>query len=203
MKIFTCVAVVLALMINPASAGVENQKKSISKNNPSVGSHVNTDGKKVFHWVDDAGSPPLMYRGANGKPAGLFYRIMTEAFHRLDIPLKIEIYPWARAQKVVAEGKADGMVTVLTKKRKKLFYGTDPILLVAEHIFANKDNPRIDEIMAIRSLKELQSFKVVETIGSGWTKEALKGVDITWVPGMDSAFNISSFPKSRVVNYFY
>ena len=44
--------------------------------------------------------------------------------------------------------------------------------------------------MSIRSLKEIQPFRVVETIGSGWTKEKLHVSDITWVPDMDSAFNM-------------
>ncbi len=145
---------------------------------------------KAFHWADDEDCPPLIYRGTDGKPAGIFYEIMTEAFHRLDIPLTIEIYPWARAQKIVADGKACGMVTVLTDPRKKLFCGSDPILLVSEHIFVNINNPRLKEIMSIRSLKGIRPFKVVETIGSGWTKENLKGFNITWVPDMDSAFNM-------------
>ncbi len=151
---------------------------------------VDAGNIKAFHWVDDEDYPPLIYRGTDGKPAGIFYEIMTTAFHRLDIPLKVEVYPWVRAQKVVADGKADGMVTILTDARKPFFLGSDPILLVSEHIFVNRNNPRIKEIMSIRSLKEIRPFKVVEVIGAGWTKENLKGFDITWVPNMDSAFNM-------------
>ncbi len=168
MQILICSLLALVLMPNSADAG----------------------DIKAFHWVDDEDYPPLMYRGADGKPAGIFYEIVTEAFRRLDIPLKVEVYPWVRAQKIVAHGKADGMVTVLTDARRKFFIGSDPILLVCEHIFVNRNNPRINEIMAIRSLKEIRPFKLVETIGSGWTKEILKGFDIRWVPDMDSAFNM-------------
>ena len=145
-------------------------------------------GAKAFHWVDDEDYPPLIYRGADGKPAGIFYEIMTRAFRHLGIPLKVELYPWPRAQKILAEGGADGVVTVLTSKRKPYVIGSDPILLASEHIFANENNPRIDEIMAIRSLKELRSFRVVETVGSGWTEEKLQGAKIIWVPDMDNAF---------------
>ena len=155
-----------------------------------MGSSAKADETKAFHWVDDADYPPLIYRGADGKPAGIFYQIMTEAFHRLGIPLKVETYPWARAQKIVAEGKADGVITVLNDQRKRFFIGSDPILRASEHIFVNRNNPRIKEIMAIRSLKAIRPFRVVETIGSGWTKEKLKGVRITWVPTMESAFKM-------------
>ena len=146
--------------------------------------------RRAFHWVDDADSPPLIYCGKDGKPAGILYEIMTEAFRRLNIPLKVDTYPWARAQKIVADGKADGMVTVLTNARKRLFRASDPVLLVTEHVFTNKNNPRLKEILSIRSLKDLRPFKVVETIGSGWTKENLKDVDITWVPTVENAFNM-------------
>ena len=145
---------------------------------------------RAFHWVDDEDYPPLIYRGTDGKPAGIFYEIMTEAFHRIDIPLEVEVYPWVRAQKIVTDGKADGMVTVLTDARKPFFVGSDPILLVCEHIFVNRNNPRIEKIMSIRSLIEIQPFKIVETIGAEWTKENLQGFNITWVPDMDSAFNM-------------
>ena len=117
----------------------------------------------------------------------------------MDIPLNVQLYPWVRAQKIVAEGKADGMVTILTDERKPLFLASDPVLLVCEHIFVNRNNPHIKEIMSIRSLKEIRPFKIVEVIGAGWTKENLKGFNITWVPNMDSAFNM--LIKGRVDIY--
>ncbi len=160
---------------------------------------ANAEVARPFHWVDDEDSPPLISRGPEGQTRGIFYEIMTEAFRRLSIPLVVETYPWVRAQKLVIEGKADGVVTVLTIKRKPLFRSSDPILLVTEHIFANKNNKRIEKIMSIHSLDELKPFKVVEVIGSGWTEEVLKGVDITWVPQMDNAFNM--LLKGRVDIY--
>ena len=44
--------------------------------------------------------------------------------------------------------------------------------------------------MAIRSLEAIKAYRVVETVGSGWTREELKGAEITWVPNMDSAFKM-------------
>jgi polar amino acid transport system substrate-binding protein len=153
-----------------------------------VGAYADTN--KAFTWADDEGSPPLIFRDSSGRPAGIFYEIMTEAFHRMHVPLKAKVYPWARAQKRVKDGEADGMVTVMTKERKEFLKGSDPILLAAEQIFVNKNNPRIDKIMAIHSIQELKKFKIVDTLGSGWTKEALQGADISWVPEMDNAFNM-------------
>ncbi len=164
-----------------------------------VPNYNSADDIKPFYWVDDEDYPPLIYSGTNGKPAGIFYEIMIEAFNRLNIPLKVELYPWVRAQRILVYGKADGTITVLTDARKKRCIGSDPILLVCEHIFVNRDNPHIKEIMSIRSIKELRPFKIVETIGSGWTEENLKGFNIIWVPDMDSAFNM--LIKGRVDIY--
>ncbi len=168
MKIITCLFFALVVLVNS----------------------VNANEIKAFHWVDDEDYPPLIYRGTDGKPAGIFFQIMTEAFQRLNIPLKMETYPWSRAQKIVADGKADGMVTVLTNQRKRFFAGSDPVLLVSEHIFVNSNNPRIKEIMAIRSIQGIPQYRIVETIGSGWTEEQLHVPGITWVPTMDSAFQM-------------
>ncbi len=155
-----------------------------------VSSYARADEKRVFHWVDDTDYKPLIYRGADGKPCGVFFDIMTEAFRRLDISLRVETYPWVRAQKIVTEGKADGMITILTNARKPLFCGSEPILRAREHVFFNKSNPRANKIKTIRSLEEIRSFKVVEIIGSGWTKEKLRGFNVIWVPNMDSAFGM-------------
>ncbi len=173
MKIVTCLLFALVLIVNS----------------------VNANETKVFHWIDDEDYPPLIYRGDDGKPTGIFYEIITEAFYRMNIPIKVELYPWARAQKIVAAGKADGMVTILTSERKPFFLASDPILLVSEHIFLNRHNPRVKEIMSIRSLskrslKTIKKYRVVETLGAGWTKEKLKGAMITWVPTLDSAFKM-------------
>ena len=173
------------VLINPPLEQAETTVSSTSKPFPPA---PPMEVEKMFCWVDDENYPPLIYRGPDGKPAGIFYEIVNEAFQRLGIPHRVRLYPWPRAQKIVIEGHADGMVTALTKKRKRFFIASDPILLASEQIFANRNNPRIDEIMAVRSLKQLRSFRVVETIGSGWTEENLHGAKIIWVPDMDNAF---------------
>ena len=168
MRMITCLFFALVFAVNSASG----------------------DETRAFHWVDDDDYPPIIYARTDGKPAGVFYQIMTEAFHRMGIPLEAEVYPWPRAQKIVADGKADGMITVLTARRREFFVGSDPIFLISEHIFANRNNPRIKEIMSIQSLDEVKAYRVVETIGSGWTEERLKGAKITWVPQLENAFRM-------------
>jgi len=74
-------------------------------------------GSRPFIWVDDEDYWPAIYRSGEGAPAGIFNDILTEVFKRLGIPLKKAVYPWKRAQMMVKNGEADGMVTVYTKER--------------------------------------------------------------------------------------
>ena len=139
--------------------------------------------KRPFIWADDEDYKPYIYKGSDGKPHGIFKDIMTEIFKRLKIPLKCYLYPWPRSQAVVKSGKADGMITVYTKERMKFLKATDPILIIHEKILARSDNPKIKQIIKIKSIKELKNYKLVETIGAGWSKEHYKNFPfVIWAP---------------------
>ena len=146
--------------------------------------------EKAFHWIDDEDYYPFISRNEHGKAVGIYHDIMTEIFRRLGIPLRVELYPWKRAQKLVAEGKGDGMITALTRERSSLFLATDPIYTVSERAFARIDNPRIKEILAIRDIQGLKGFKIVDSIGSGWAEEQFKDLDVVWAPSYSSAINM-------------
>ncbi len=153
---------------------------------------------RPFQWADDEAFKPLIYRNSTGKSEGIFYDVLTEAFRRMKIPLRCKLYPWTRAQKMVEEGKADGMVTVATEARRKRFKATDPIVEVEEWVFVSRDNPRYKEILKIRSIKDLKRFTLVETIGSGWSRENFKGMRIIWVPTAQSALNMVASGRADI-----
>lgn len=160
---------------------------------------ANAANRRPFVWADDEAYWPAIYRGKNGKPVGIFNDILTEVFKRLDIPLKKEVYPWARAQKMVKDGEADGMVTVYTKERQTFTVATKPLWKIVETIFFRRDNPKACKILKVNSFKDLRNFTLVDTIGSGWTKEQYKKYQIkhiVWVPSVESAFNMLA--KGRV-----
>lgn len=166
---------------------------------------VHADEKRPFLWVDDENYFPAIYRGKDGKPAGIFNDIMTELFARLHIPLKKALYPWKRAQKLVKEGKADGMVTVYTKERQAYMVVTKPIWYIGETLLFRRDNPKACKILKINSFKDMKEFVIVETIGSGWTKEKYKeyGIkNIIWVPTVDSAFNTLAKGRADIYMMF-
>lgn len=160
---------------------------------------------RPFVWADDEDYWPAIYRGKDGKPAGIFNDILTEAFARLDIPLKKEVYPWKRAQKIVKDGDADGMITVYTQERKNYTVASEPIWYIGETLFFRRDNPRACKVLKINSFDDMRGLIVVDTIGSGWVKEKYKehGIDnVIWVPTIDSAFNMLAKGRADVYVMF-
>ena len=154
--------------------------------------------KRPFIWLDDEDYKPLIYRDEQGKARGLFYDVITEAFRRMYIPLQNHLYPWSRTQKLVESGKGDGMVTLYTPRRQKIFYATDPIVVVHEHVFTSKNNPKLDEILNVRSISDLKKFTIVDTESSGWSKENLKGMKVIWVPTAESALNMVASGRADI-----
>ncbi len=156
----------------------------------TVGAAPRDDSSRPFHWIDDEDYYPFIYRDEQGEPAGIYRELMEALFRRLGIPLTVEVYPWKRAQKYVIEGRGDGMITAMTRERRRHFLATDPIYVVQEHAFARLDNPRIEAIRKIRSIDDLQGFRIVETIGSGWSEENFSGLDVIWVPDFESGIRM-------------
>ena len=160
---------------------------------------------RPFVWVDDENYWPAIYRGIDGKPAGIFNDILTEVFSRLDIPLKKAVYPWERAQAMVKNGDADGMVTVYTKERKAFTVATEPIWEIGETLFFLRDNPKACEILKINSFDDMKGFTIVDIQGSGWTKEQYKrhGIkNVIWVPTTDSALNMLAAGRADIFIMF-
>ncbi len=153
---------------------------------------------RPFIWADDEDYKPLIYRDENGKSAGVFYDVVTEAFRRMGVPLQNRLYPWSRAQKLVKEKKADGMVTVYTKSRQKFLVASEPIVTVEERVFVSKNNPKLREILSIDSIEGLKKFVIVDTMGAGWSKENLKGMKIIWVPTPESALNMVASGRADI-----
>ncbi len=165
----------------------------------------NATDKNSFVWVDDENYWPAIYRGKDGKPAGIFNDILTEAFMRLGIPLKKAVYPWKRAQKMVKDGEADGMVTVHTKARQALTLATEPIWNIDETLFFRRDNPKACEMLKINSFGDMKNLTVVDIIGSGWTEDKYKkyGIKhIIWVPSVDIAFNMLAKGRADIFIMF-
>ena len=154
---------------------------------------ANAAVNRPFIWADDESYWPAIYRGKDGKPAGIFNDILTEAFARLHIPLEKSVYPWKRAQRMVEQGEADGMVTVYTRERREFATATEPLWEIGETLFFRRDNPKACRMLGVNSFDDLKGLTLVDTQGSGWTRsnyEAHGIKDVIWVPSVESAFGM-------------
>jgi len=144
---------------------------------------IQLNAQEAFIWNDDEDYKPFIYKDEHGKAQGIFKDIMVEAFKRMHIPLKYQLYAWKRAQQHVKDKQADGMVTVPTPERLKFLKPSDTIIIAKERIFARKDNPKIKQIMKIKSINEFKNYKVVDYIGAGWAQDHYKNLkNVIWVP---------------------
>lgn len=55
--------------------------------------------------------PPYIKQASHGAQ-GLAVDIVKEAFARMEQPISIELYPWARIVKMTEDGRADGLFTI-------------------------------------------------------------------------------------------
>ncbi|MCE2595472.1 transporter substrate-binding domain-containing protein [Motilimonas cestriensis] len=141
--------------------------------------------KSPFVLADDGDFGPFSYNNANGELAGIFPKIYVEVFRRLNIPLLYEGYPWRRTQKLIAEGAADAMITIPTPARLEYLVASDPLFIEPFAIWARRDHPRVEKIMAIDSIADIHGYKIVELKGNGWAETELTrdglDLDIMWV----------------------
>lgn len=135
------------------------------------------DGIPPFSWADDKHTM-----------RGLFIDVLDEALRRrLGIELIHLGFPWVRAQKLVKDGEADAFCTVPTPERRSYtVISEEPVMTVTYRMFAQRGNPVVDKLKAVKSIDDLKGFVVAAYIGAGWAKEKLAGVKIDWAPNPDS-----------------
>lgn len=118
---------------------------------------------------------------------GILVDVVTEALqNRMGIPLEHKGYPWARAQSLVKENKADAFVTVPTEERRSYTeISSEPALLVTTVMFAKKGSPKIEALSRVKTIPDLKDFTIGNYMGNGWGKKALEGLNVEWIPTVD------------------
>lgn len=126
----------------------------------------------------------------NGIMHGMLVDIMDEAVgKRLGIPVSHSGYPWKRAQLKVKEGSADAFITMPTDERRTYTaIGKEPVITFDLRIITKKGHPRMAEMKAITSVKELYAFTVADYLGNAWAKRNLKDMNVKWLPDIEKIF---------------
>jgi polar amino acid transport system substrate-binding protein len=86
--------------------------------------------------------PPYEFND-NGQLKGTDVDVIREAFSRMGIPVKIEMYPWSRCLKMVQSGEAEGIFTLSKNpKREKFLIYPEEVINYSENVFFyNKKKP--------------------------------------------------------------
>ena len=144
-------------------------------------------GDDIFFVADDMDAAPYVFATSNNRPDGIFYDIVELAFRRMGKPLKYEVYPWKRAQMLVKTKEADALITIPTQRRLEyLEPSQEPVFVMKYKIFTQLDNPKIDQIRAIKSMSDLKGFKILDYIGDGWAEKNLSQYGVQWSPNLTS-----------------
>ena len=109
----------------------------------------------------DAENPPFMF-ASGGKPAGVYPAVITAAFAKMNVSVKIEAKPWKRAIAEMDEGKAGVGGIYKNEERAKKYDYSGPVLSENLAVYSHKDKP-----VEYKTIADLYGKKV-GVIG-GWS----------------------------------
>ncbi|MBI9090531.1 MAG: transporter substrate-binding domain-containing protein [Desulfobacterium sp.] len=158
----------------------------------------------VFFFVSDGRAEPLSLIAMeyppysfqeNGKPKGIWVDIALEAFTRMDQPVTIKTYPWARVIHMMKKGTADGVIGAYKTPEREQFmdYTQHPNTHGILSLFVRKDA----SITFNGDLKALSDYRFCVVRGFSYGKtfdDAVKNGTIVYIreaPTMEE--NIKAF----------
>ena len=128
---------------------------------------------EVFTFVVADNEQPLS-SGLDNTAIGLIPDIINLVFNHLpDHEVKLKAYPWARAQLEVERGRADGLLTYPSKKRKGYASFTASTLYKLDfgYLIYDKDNASRHEIESATSFADLKNVKIITQTGAEWESD--------------------------------
>ncbi len=144
--------------------------------------------------------PPFSWTD-NGDPVkGIFVDILEEALHRrLGIKTNHVGLPWGRAQQLVRLGKADAMCTVFTPDREVYCKASkNPVIRVPMRIYTSHNHPNTESLRQIKSLSDLDSYRVASYIGNGWAERHLGKLNVTWTRTLEQTMKMVALQRVDV-----
>lgn len=149
--------------------------------------------------------PPFHWRDPQGRMAGFFYEIVTEAVERrLGIPTEWTPLPWARCQASVREGSADAILTVPTAERLEYALASpEPFYRKRLNVFTYAGHPRLGEIRALAGLEAIRAagFAVVTYLDNGWSKAHVEplGIPVRTASTLPSVWRMLALRRGDLV----
>jgi len=125
----------------------------------------------TFVVADD--EPPLSSRHDDAA-IGIIPDIIKLVFSHLPShQVKLKVYPWPRAQRLVEHGIADGLLTYPSKKRKQYahFSSIPTYKLDFGYLIFHKGNIKRYIIESASSFQDLESIKIITQTGAEWESD--------------------------------
>jgi polar amino acid transport system substrate-binding protein len=116
------------------------------------------------------GEAPHSYRDPGGRMTGMIVDGLAAVSGPLSWTLEFLGVPWARAQLLVQQDKADAHVTVATDSRRRYMrFAHEPLYTINTAVLHFlRDNRRAGELRALHSIEGLRDFRMVALIGDAW-----------------------------------
>jgi polar amino acid transport system substrate-binding protein len=136
-----------------------------------------------------------------GQMKGIIIDIIDEVLvNKMNLKVQHSGYPWLRAQLMVKNKLADAFVTVPTEERKTYTeISEQPVLKFELFVATQPDNPRLEEIKNKSSIQEFKDVRIVDYLGNGWAKRALKNMKVYWVPEISKVYPFLYAKKADVL----
>jgi polar amino acid transport system substrate-binding protein len=121
--------------------------------------------------------PPLEYK-EQGALKGAAVDIVTEVFSRMKQPIRLELYPFARALKMIKEGDADAIFAIVKKPERELYLDFPSEVLIEQtaSMFARKNAP----IQFDGNFRKLCAYRfgilIGATYGPQWDEAVQTGI---------------------------
>jgi polar amino acid transport system substrate-binding protein len=145
-------------------------------------------GADPLRVVYNENYPPLSFPDSSGM-RGVEVDIFAELGRRMNIAVASEGLPWERAQLQVKAGTSDAFLTVATPERLEYaLMSAKPVLTVRMAAATAKTNPRLPELMKLKSLEETFPYPQVNYLGSGWAKVHLAQAHVDYLSSTEAIF---------------
>lgn len=127
--------------------------------------------------------PPVVYLDDNGRPAGLYYDLLSEVLEKkLDMVIIPQQLPWKRCQTNVRDGESDFILTVATDERLDYAVKSElPFYELYLYVFTYSGHPKLPNIRSIQSASDIKALDLiaVTNLGNGWHKAHIDSAGVT------------------------
>ena len=129
---------------------------------------------------------------ASGEMHGGLVDIVNESIgRRMGIDVSNRGFPWARAQEMVRDGRADAFVTVATPERSAYTNCSNEDVLRLENVaYINVANKNLRALERVQSIDDLLPFTLTSYLGNGWAKDRFAKHNVEWVYGIENSIRM-------------